>query len=262
MFAQLGESPAESQLAKHGEIGLRIGMEGVQERSVPVKKDATQFLAGVHRRKSNRKSRRFSPNHPAKTATRAKARQARRGYELTERIRLIRGWKSAGDVVVAVKGKIIEAGADAIPSGHIGGFRAADMSAGGDHYIPVAQWTAHQDNVQLNLGSRLQRLRTEEKDSRGTDIASDQCYGIFFADTTNASELQGQFQTGSWTLALLGVDAHGVGRHAQESARLRRFKQRLNAQRGHWLWPRFVGEKGRPIGLKHLFRRERQIFPS
>src|SRR6516164_10200780 len=62
MFPQLRESPAESQLAKHGEIGLRIGMEGVNERSVPVKKDATQFFAGVHRPKSNRKSRRFSPN--------------------------------------------------------------------------------------------------------------------------------------------------------------------------------------------------------
>jgi len=43
---------------------------------------------------------------------------------------LVRGRKPTWDVIVAVKGKIVEAGGDSIPSRHVGGFRATNTSVG------------------------------------------------------------------------------------------------------------------------------------
>jgi hypothetical protein len=105
-------------------------------------------------------------------------------------------------------------------------------------------------------------LGAKEKNAGGADIASDQRYRILFANAANASELEGQLQQSARAFALLGVDADGVGRHAQESPRLRRLEQRHNPQSGSRLQRSFVGENGRSVGLRRLFRQDRQIFPS
>ena len=102
-------------------------------------------------------------------------------------IRSIGKRKSTGDMVVAIEGEILKAGGDAIPSGHVGGFGAADAGTGGNHDVSVAERPAYEDDVQLNLSPHDQRFRAEEKYTGGADITSDQRDAILLVHTANAS---------------------------------------------------------------------------
>jgi len=120
-----------------------------------------------------------------------------------------------------------------MPSGHGGGFGAANMSARHHDDAAEAQRFIDQYDFKFERSANGEMPGAEKIHTGRTDVAGDESDGKFLWDSCRSAKTQGKVQSGAGIFAMFGMDAYGMSRHADEAARLRGAKERGNTKRGN-----------------------------
>ena len=95
--------------------------------------------------------------------------------------------EAEGDAIVAVELNVIERGGDSIPTRHGGRLAALHVSSSGENYVAVPHGLADEDDFDLQRSANDEVPRTQEIDTGGADVASDERDGKIFGYMVNAA---------------------------------------------------------------------------
>ena len=126
--------------------------------------------------------------------------------------------------VVALKIDIVKRRGVGIPPGDFAILRADDVSRCFQLDASATERPLNQRHLELDCSSRIDYARREKINSGGTDIFRHEGDGDGFDEVADSGEPHWQAQAGSWSPPALLRDANCVRRHADEPARLQRFK--------------------------------------
>jgi hypothetical protein len=162
--------------------------------------------------------------------------------------------KARRDTVVAVELHVIKGCGDAIPSGHGSGLGAAHMRHGGYDDVAEAERFADKDYFEFDRSADWQLPGAKEINAGGADVTSDESSGRFFGHSASSAKAQRKVQGRARIFPMLGMDAHGVCWHSDETARLRWTQERRYAK------SRDVRQTRQRQGARHCLARFRGGF--
>ena len=124
---------------KHGQIGLRISVIGIQQGPVPIKNYRGQLPGSSHRKRLSE----FRAIERGSTLRRS-------GFERECELQKLIGREPGRHIVIAVKREIFKACRYAEPSRHVRRFRPTDLGTRRNDDIAISQGARNQNDIRFD----------------------------------------------------------------------------------------------------------------